>query len=591
MPSSTGVSGSVRFEDFEVDLNAGQLRRRGIRIHLRAQSFDILALLLSRAGEVVTREEIQRKLWPGNINVGFAQNLNSAVARLRQALNDSAEHPRLIETLPKRGYRFVGPCPQFHTHITKAGPPKRVRLLVLPFTNLSGDPGQEFIGDAMTEDVITAIASLAPESVSVIARTTSMHYRRRDPVISQIRQELGVDFVLEGSVRSFDSRLTVTFQLIRTSDESHLLAGKREVKHAELFTLHDEIARSIIERLPLDAKEDSRSVREPTTNFHAYSLYCRGRFEMNQWTPDGIAAGRALLQEAVTLDPGFALAYDSLAELYWYMGFLGFISPREAQAEGMWAAIRAVELDPDLADTHALLGMYRKETDYDWSEVAREMALALRLSPASPVVRFRRALSYLLPLGRLDEAISEIRGALESDPLSSFIRFWLVTCLWFNGDLEEALHEARRTVELDPASHLAHFTLAVMCMERGSHAEAACGFQKAVELSGGSPLLMGWMGAAAARAGDQTHARRILESLHQISGSHYVPPSSFAWIHLALGELDTAFEWLNRAVDARDPMIVPLRLYPFLYPLHPDPRFQAILRRLRLDEASMSALD
>ena len=402
MPGADSPPRIVRFGNYEVDLPAGHLRKRGVKIRLRDQSVEVLAILLEHAGEVVTREDLRRRLWPEHVFVDFDSNLNTAIARLREALNDSAEHPRFIETLPKRGYRFIA-------SVLKPAAPK-ARLLVLPFANLSGDPAQEYFSDAVTEEIISRLAGLAPEHLAVIARTTAMHYRGGQKDIAQIGGELAVEYVVEGSVRRADDRIAASVQLIQVKDQTHLWTNKYDADWRDIFSIENAIVQAIAAQIGVIPR---RAARKPTENLQAYNLYLQGRHQMYKLTPEGMARAKQYFEEAIERDREFALAYDSLAELHWYLGFLGVVPPKQASSTGVLAAMRALELDNTLAETHALLGWYRKELDYDWPEVHREMSRALELNPASPVVRFRYAKGWLLPHGRIQEAVAEIEGALE----------------------------------------------------------------------------------------------------------------------------------------------------------------------------------
>jgi tetratricopeptide (TPR) repeat protein len=245
--------------------------------------------------------------------------------------------------------------------------------------------------------------------------------------------------------------------------------------------------------------------------------------------------------------------------------------------------LRALEIDNTLADTHVLLGMYRSVLDYAWPEVQREMDRARQLDPASPLVRTRYAVSGLLPHGRMEEAVAELEGALESDPLSPFIRIWFGMMLWLGRHYDRAIEQAKILLELEPAGYLSHFAAGLYYREKGMFDEAIAAHRRAVELSGGSPLMLGWLGLALAQSGNTAEARAVLDRLHPIAHETYVPPTSFAWIHLGLGEIDDAFTWMDRAVDGRDQMMIPIKTYPFLDAIRADPRFSALLRKMNLE--------
>jgi TolB-like protein len=571
VPSSVSSPKIIRFGDYEVDVPAGHLRKCGVKVKLRDQSFEMLVILLEHKGEVVTREDLRRRLWSKDVFVDFDDGLNTAIARLREALGDSAEHPRFIETLPKRGYRFIASVSEPAT--------RRPRLVVLPFANLSGDPALEYLSDAMTEEIITELANMAPESLAVIARTTAMYYKHSEKDIAGIGGELAVDYVVEGSVQRGEGRIGINVQLIEVKDQTHLWANRYDAGWRDILSIARAVAEEIAAHTGFTPR---RSTRKTTEDPEAYNLYIQGRYQMFQMSPAGMSKAKQCFEEAIARDRKFALAYDALAELYWYLGFLGSMPPRESSSTGVLAAMRALELDDTLAETHALLGWYRKELDYDWPEVHREMSRALELNPASPVVRFRYAKGWLVPHGRMEEAVAEIEGALESDPLSKDMRHWLGIVLWLGREYDRAIEEARRLLELDPAYMPAYFGMGLYCREKRLFDEAIRAHRRAAELSGGAPVTLGVLGLTLAQSGNTAEARALLERLHGIALKAYVPPTSFAWIHLGLGDIDDAFTWMDRAIDARDHMMTPIKTYPFLDSIRRDPRYLELLRKMNL---------
>jgi TolB-like protein len=571
----------VRFDCFEVDLTSGELRKNGSLIHLREQAFQALALLLEQSGQVVTREDLRRRLWPGDVFVDFENNLNNAIARVREALGDSAEHPRFVETLPKRGYRFIAAASRAASSADVAAP-ARARLAVLPFVNLSGDPGQEYFSDAMTEEIITELAALAPEHLAVIARTTAMRYKGTDKDVERIGRELSVDFVVEGGVRRHDDRVTITAQLIRASDQTHLLARRYEAELHDVFDLRGAVAEAIAAALGIAPAPPAsrRPRRKPTEDMEAYTLYLRGRLQIQRETPEGFAIGKQCLEQAIARDPRFALAYDALAELYWYLSFFGIVPVMEVCATGILYMMQALDIDDTLAETHALLGLYRKLPDFNWTDVKREMDRARELNAASPLVRIRYAIGWLMPECQFEEAARELEAALEADPQSTFPRTWLSCMLWLDRRYDRAIEQGRLTVEFDPGAFAGYLVLGLALREKGRFDDAIAAHRTAVELSNGSPLMLGWLGLALGQAGHSAEARAVLARLNALANAGYVPPSSFAWTHYGLGEIDQAFRWMDRAVDGRDQMMMPIQSYPFLDPVRTDPRYVALLRKL-----------
>ena len=576
MGAATPAGFIFRFGAFAADAATGRLYKGATRVPLRGKSFEVLLALLEQPGQVISRGQLRRRLWPEDVFVDFENNLNTAVARLREALSDTAARPKYIETVPRRGYRFIG---QLSPPFSRTGKPP-VRLVVLPLVNLSGDAAQERICDALTEDLIAEISALAPREIAVIARTTAMSYKSCPADIACIGRVLNVQFAVESSFRSAGQDFRLVVQLIRTSDQMHVWAQSYEAPLAHLARTKSAAARDIARQAGASSTE--APARRPVLPA-AYQRYLQGRSHLVQLTADSMQRAAALFQEAVARDPQFALAYDSLSELCWWQGFLALVHPRDAFARGLWLAHRALELDPGLAETHALLGMYLKEIEYDWNEVRRAMERALELNPSSPMVRFRYALSGLMPHGRLQEAAAELERALDLDPLSVSIRMWLAQILHFSRDNERAGEEIATAIEMDRGLCWNYHVLGQIQLAQQRLPEALATFERAASLSGNHPIILGWMGMALARAGRAAEARALLESLLQAAASRYIPPTAFAWIHLGLGEADAAFQFMFDAIEQRDPIIIPLKSYWFFDPLREDPRYTLLVRKLRLD--------
>jgi TolB-like protein/tetratricopeptide (TPR) repeat protein len=588
---------TLRFDTFEVDLDAHQLYKRGVRIRLRDQSFRVLALLVEHAGQVITREELRQRLWGNDVFVDFENSLNTAVARLREALSDSADRPRYIETLPRLGYRFIASVTE-SPRIPTATPLLRskTRLIVLPIVNSSGDPSQEYLGDAMTDEIITALSAVAPADLGVIARTTAMHYKHTQRDVAAIARELSVDWVVEGSILPASERVTLTVHLIRATDQTRVFGQRYTAGIGDMFTVAQTVAQSFGEQIgivhPIEERRTEaaatapRAPQKPTEDPVAYNCYIQGRYHL--WrgeSPQSWAKAREYLEGAIERDPRFALAYDALAELWWTAGFFGVVAPKKTLEIGMAYAVRALEIDNSLAEGHAMLAQYRKQVDFNWAEVEREMALALDLNPNSAIVRMRLVTS-LMPFGRLDEAIAHLQFALELDPLGLFPRAWLLIMFWLSRQYGRAIDQGRVLLAMKPAHFAAHLALGCVFREARMFDDAIAALRKAAESSGDAPLILGWLGLALAESGDSAGARALLNRLRALPSTVYVPPTSLAWIHLGLGEIDEFFEWMNGAIDARDHMIMPIKTYPFLDPIRADPRFQSLLRRMHLDQST-----
>jgi TolB-like protein/Flp pilus assembly protein TadD len=579
----------IRFDCFEVDLDAGQLRKRGNRVRLRDQPFRVLASLLEHPGQVVTRDALRRRLWPGEVFVDFDNGLNIAVARLRMVLGDSIKRPRFIETLPKRGYRFIGTVSSPPLAV-ETGPMQKSRLVVLPFLNLSGDPAQEYFSDAVTDEIIGALASLAPEQLAVIARTTAMRYKGSHKDAARIGRELAVDYIVEGSFHNAKEQVVINAQLIHTGDQAHLFAGRYGGELRDIFQLQSSIAQEIAAHIPAVAGRigSEQAARKPTENLAAYNEYIKGRYEMWKWTLEAVAKAKHHFEAAIDLDPNFALACDGLANLYGYLGLWGFLPPDEMEPLRRFYGVRAFELDPTLAEprTHVAYHPqklhYEDAYSYNWKEAEREMAHARDLNPNSPLIRVRYA-SVLMTLGKTEQAAAELEVALELDPLSMEVYFWLVLALFYGRQSERALAQAQQLVKLEPGNHISYMLLGLAYLEMKQFEESAAAFRRAAELSGDFPLMLGWLGLALGLGGHSADARKLLERLRTIAAERFVLPSSFAWIHLGLGEIDEAFAWMERAAAHNDEWVHPLKGYSFLDPLRSDPRLHVLMRKLSLE--------
>ena len=579
----------IRFDCYEVDLAGCQVFRRGVRLRLPDQCFRVLATLLENAGHAVTREDLRQHLWPDDVFIDVDNALNSAVARLRVVLRDSPDRPRFIETLPKRGYRFIAP-------VRVAGapggdaPPRTTRLLVLPFVNSSGDAGQDYFSDAVTDEVITHLAAIAPDALGVIARTTAMRYKGTRKEVSRIAREVGVDYVLEGAARRTGDRVAVNVQLVRAADQAHVWARQYNGGAGELADIHASVARELARLLHVATKATPTSrtppvtLQKPAHDLLAYREYVQGRRYLDSVrTRDEFDKAKAHLENAVARDPDLRLARDALALLYWIQGYLGMMPPRDAFALGILHAVRAIEINAHGAETHALLAQYHEAVDFNWTDVSREMRRARELAPASPLVRMLHAVGWLMPQGQVKEAIAELEQALQSDPLSLLINAWLGVMLVLAREWDRAIEHSRLMIELDPLSPLGPWILGIGSRERGLAAESIEAHRRAITLSGDLPMMVGWLALALGASGGTDEARTVLARLEARAEREYIAPTTFAWVYLSLHQVDRAFEWLDRAVDARDQFMMPIKSYAFLDPLRSDPRYVALVRKMKLD--------
>jgi len=454
-------------------------------------------------------------------------------------------------------------------------------VAVLPFLNMTGSKEEDYFCEGLAEEIINALTRIP--GLRVIARTSAFAVSRMGLDIREAGARLDVATILEGSVRREGRRVRVTAQLVSTSDGGHLWSERYDRELTDVLALEDEIAATIAARLRLDLARDTRERLQPVVDPDAHAAYLEGRYFFARAAPEALMQAMACYARAIAKDPDFALAYDSLAELHWYLGFFGNVPPREAFSQSTWHALRALELDDGLAQTHALLGMLRKELDYNWPEVDRELGRALELNRESPLVRLRYAISGLLPHGRVDEAVAELDGVLRADPLSLLVRWWLAVMSYLARRRDRTIEEGRHMIALDPTHFLGHWVLGIALEETGAKADAVAALEKAHEMSGGIPFTLGFLGFVYGRAGRREDTRRVLERAEQLSNASYLPASTFAMCYIGLDDWDTAFGWMDRAIETRDPVIMPIKTFPFLDPIRGDARYRALLDKMHLD--------
>ena len=454
-------------------------------------------------------------------------------------------------------------------------------VAVLPFTSMTGVKDDDYLCEGLAEEIIDALTRIP--GLRVIARTSAFVVGRLGLDVREAGARLGVDNILEGSVRRAGSRVRVTAQLVSTGDGSHVWSERYDRELTDVLRLEDEIAAAIAERLRVELGRGERRRPEAVADAEAYASYLEGRYYFARGTPEALGQAIACYERAIARDPRSALAYDGLAELHWYLGFFGNVPPRDAFSVSTWNALRALELDDTLAQTHALLGMLRKELDYNWPEVDRELGRALQLNGASPLVRLRYAISGLLPRARVDEALSELEGILRIDPLSLLVRWWLAVMAYLARRPERVIAEGRHMIALDASHFLGHWALGIGLSETPALEEAVRSMEAAHTLSGGMPFTLGFLAYVYGRAGRRDDAKRLAGEAEARAAAGYLPPTTFALAHIGLDEWDRAFEWLDRAIDGRDPIIMPIKSYPFLDPVRGDARYGALLRKMRLE--------
>lgn len=575
---STGI---LRFGLYEVDLRAGELRKSGIKVRLQEQPFQVLALLLQQPGELVTREEIQQQIWGGDTFVDFDHGLNKAISKLREALCDSSSEPRYIETVARRGYRFLAPVMRLRGS-TGSGRPvtPRLRLAVLPFQNLSGDPKQEVFSDGLTEEMIIQVGQLQPAQLSVIARTSVMPYKGSSKGVQAIGQELQADYVLEGSVRRYGDQVHISAQLVQVSDESCLWAESYEREFADFFAIQREVARKIGTSLALELLPEKRQETppQPATSAVAHEAYIYGRLLWNRRTELFVNEAIRQFSEALKLDPGHALAHAGLAKCYGMLGWYGTISAHEAGEKAIAAVERGLQIDSSLAEVQCSLALVKFWYEWDWMAAEAAFRRALERSPNYAAAHHWYG-TFLNAMARFEEAEAAYNRAADLDPKSVTVEKSFADTHLFRREYGLAIERLRSVIEHDPRLYSAHYDLGRAYLYSGKYCEAVSSFETAMELSGnlaGTAVL----GCALAKAGRRTEAEAILDDLRNPASQRSVPDAGVVLILASLGETEQALEFLEHAFERRCFWLVYLNVDPCYDPIRKEGRFSSLVRRM-----------
>lgn len=615
------------FGAFEVDVAAAEVRKHGIRIRLQRQPFEVLLSLLERPGELVTREELEKKLWPADTFVDFEHGLGSAINRLREALGDSTDQPRYIETVPRRGYKFIAAVEHNHPtaarvcaavpsgEATKAmrrfsrtaalsvataialvlafawlalrnrgsAEPERIdSLAVLPLDNLSRDAEQEYFTDGMTDQLITDLAQIP--SIRVISRTSIMQYKNVHKSLAQIAGELNVAAVVEGTVQRSGNRVRITAQLIQVRKERHLWASSYEGDLHDVLALQDRVARDIAAeiRIKLGPSSQARLLNPQPIKPEVYENYLKGRYFWNTRTQEGVYRGIDFFQQAIAKDPHYALAYAGLADSYLVLSGYRFVSPNDVLPLAETAALKALELDDSLAEAHAPLGALRVEYDLDLIRAEKEFRRAIELNPNYATAHHWYGEEVLAATGRFAEAVAELQRAEELDPLSRAVSTTYGYVLYLARDNDAAIAQLRKTLELDASFAATHMYLGRAYAQKKMFADAIQEFQKADDLSEGEPYSRAWLGYGYAVSGQAREARKVLNELQGLPKGKYVPPYDLAAVWMGLEDKNQALKWLERACEDHAAYFSSIKVEPVFDRLHPDPRFQDLLRRIGL---------
>ena len=643
------ISGA-RFGSFQVSFDAGEIRKEGLRIRVQQQPLKLLQILLEHPGEVVSREHLRNQLWANESFGDFDQAVNIAIGKLRNALGDSAENPRFIETLPKRGYRFIAEVsvlgssdqtgglasvpmrsPPDNSASSELQPvrsiaqppadspavqrwtarimvlclatailltllifawvrrPTGIRsLAVLPLENFSGDASQDYFADGMTDELIKDLAQI--RALRVVSRTSVMTYKGTRKPLPEIARELNVDAVVEGSVSRSGDQVRITAQLIQLPADKHLWAQSYQGNLSDTLAVQNQVARAIADeiRIEITPQEQAALKRAKKIDPEAYEAYLKGRYFWNKRTADGLERAVDYFNQAIARDPNYAAAYSGLADTYALLGDWEYaaMSPKEAMPKALFAARRALQLDDRLGEAHASLAFCLEGFDWDFAAAEKEFQRAIDLNPGYATAHHWYAW-HLSLVGRNKEAIAEMEKAVSLDPVSPVVNADLAELLLIARLPDESILQSRKTIELNTGFAFAHNQLAQAYIQKQMFGAAIAELQEAIRLGGNSPIFVANLARAYAGSNQKAEATTLLDDLKKRSDPQSPLLVEIAMIYVALGDKDQAMVCLEKGFEERfNPGVLER---PCFDELRPDPRFQDLTRRIGLPQNRSSA--
>ena len=547
-------------------------------------------MMLERPGQVVTREELRHRLWPDGTFVDFEHSLNAAVKRLRAALGDDADNPRFVETVPRRGYRFIAEIgPGADAADTTTGATPRVRLAVLPFSNLS-EEGQEYFSDGLTEEMISQLGQLCRGRIGVIARWSSMMFKETQLRAREVGQALKADYLLEGGVRREGDRVRITARLVEAPSETQLWAETYERRLTDCLSVQADVAARIAQSLAVELApyDTPRSEMGRETSAVAYQEYLKGRFHWNK--PDDYRSNTCLValeqafaafSQSIRIDPTFAPGHAMIARVHIARGEYYIEQPRRSLEMARTAAKRALDLEPGFAEAHLALGDVRRMLEWDWrgAELAYAQAIALNPSQENP---HRRYAILLAAVGRRAEAVREAERACELDPLCLVVGSSGALVQYLVGNYDMAIERCRRTSELDPQYLPAQRLMAAAYLQLERTNDALELLQAVHAAAPHDAIAIAWLAHAKAVTGDRDGALDRLAHWHKLDGARYLSPYHLAIAYTGLGDADQALAELQRAVVEGDPALGCIAAEPRFEPLRGDSRYLQLIDLLGL---------
>ena len=641
-------SGRILFGAFELDLSTGELRfieaaDVNSKVILREQVFQVLRMLLEREGKIVTREEIKGRLWPNDTVVGFDHSINATINTLRRALRDSADNPRYIETLARRGYRLMLPMQYLESapettlekdrgqrdqsalemsentarvseivqekvqrpkgprrwktalviasvvilvgvvgfiswrHSLSTPLPRRIRLAVLPFENLTGDPNKDYLADGLTEETISQLGRLNPEQLGVIARTSVMGYKHKDERLDQIGRDLSVQYVLENSLRESGDHLRLTAQLIQVKDQTHLWSQNYDYVAKDTLNVEDDVASAVAReiRVRLTSQQQEDLARSHPVNPEAFDAYLQGYHFFQGNTDKDADMAAKYFERSTQLDPSYALAWAYLSRARSWQANEGLIPMEEGRRLAREAVERALSLNPNLAEAHAQMGRIKVTVDYDWAGASASYQRVVTLEPGNPEY-LGLAAETAACFGRFDDALQLARRAVDLDPLNAGSWEALAETELYMGRLDQSAADTKKALEVNPDHWSGPITLSRIYLLQGRAQDALPEIEH-VHLAPFRAHLYALTYYALGRKKESDAALSELITKYHASNAFEI-----ATIYAFRNQTDNAFEWLDRAYAQRDPSMISTKVEPLLKSLHNDPRFAALLKKLNL---------
>ena len=637
-PEASRAQDSVRFGDFELDLHTGELHRFGNVLKLERIPMDLLRLLVEHKGQLVSRDQIVECIWGKGVFLDTDNSINAAIRKIRQVLKDDPARPQFVQTITGRGYRFIAAVEdpssvqainaqpsvaieglsrkQFYrssglgtrrwrllfaicavlllgtgayvqwARSRQIQASQRIVLAVLPFENLTGDANEEYLSDGMTEEMIAQLGRLNPEHLGVIARTSVMRYKNTHDQLEQIGHELGVQYVLEGSIRRDSNKVRVTAQLIQMRDQTHVWSRQYDRELSTLLGLQGEIAQEIADEIQLTLNEPHKAVAPAHSTslsaeaYAAYDLYLKGRYFWNKRTTAGFQQAVEYFQQAIAKDPNYARAYAGLADSYALMGIYNVVPQRELMPKARAAALRALEIDEKLAEAHTSLAVIAEQYDWDWQTAEKEFRRAIQLD-ANYATAHQWYAECLAFEGRFDEALVESERARQLDPLSLIIAADDGAILYFSRQYDRAIEKFRVVMDMEPNFPRAHMVVFAYA-GKGRFTDALAQIESWRRFDG-TPWTWAIEAYVDGRWGHTQQARRAMAKLEQLAKFQKLDSNPMlATAYLGAGKTEAALACLQKALAAHANIIPALKVDPVYDSLRSDPRFQELVRQAGL---------